>query len=93
MKTIDLHELDDKCDYFKWCYYSRRHRRRYINRVENTNDSLPCQDCRGSGGYTEPVLDDGSGPFYECGWCYGTLKTTKWVRGAWLRYRKEMKLS
>ena len=89
MKTIDLHELDSY-DYAKLYYYSMQHRKRYISRVECTIDSMSCQDCHGLGGYTEPVLDDGSGPFYECGWCYGTTKVTKWVRGAWLRSRKRV---
>lgn len=32
---------------------------------------VQCPMCRGNGGYTEAVLDDGSGPFYDCGYCIG----------------------
>ena len=30
---------------------------------------FPCPICRGHGGCIEPVLDDGSGPYYACGAC------------------------
>ena len=30
---------------------------------------FPCPWCKGRGGYTEAVLDDGSGPYYPCYSC------------------------
>ena len=30
---------------------------------------FPCPICRGRGGSIEPVMDDGSGPYYSCGAC------------------------
>ena len=75
-------------DYAKLDHYAREHYKRYRNRVNNTDDSLSCQDCGGEGGYTERILDDGSGPFVECGWCLGTGRVTKWVRGFWLRCKR-----
>jgi hypothetical protein len=30
---------------------------------------FPCPVCKGKGGEIEPVLDDGSGPYYSCGFC------------------------
>ena len=31
-----------------------------------------CPSCHGYGGETERILDDGTGPFQECGFCQGT---------------------
>ena len=32
---------------------------------------FPCPYCQGEGSWVEPVLDDGSGPTYSCGFCDG----------------------
>src|SRR5690348_12722075 len=32
---------------------------------------FPCPYCKGEGEWVEPVLDDGSGPTYHCGFCNG----------------------
>lgn len=32
---------------------------------------FPCPICKGKGGWKEVVLDDGSGPWDECGYCNG----------------------
>lgn len=76
-------------DYRKQAYVWTRHHERYKAYVEK--EGLPCQDCCGYGGGYEPVLDDGSGPWYPCEWCEGTGKVTRWVRGLWLAYRREAK--
>lgn len=52
---------------------------------------LICQECGGAGGETEPILDDGSGPWFECGWCKGTGFITPKLRGLWLRMKKKEK--
>ena len=32
---------------------------------------FPCPYCKGQGGEKEVICDDGSGPYYECGYCEG----------------------
>ena len=65
------------------------HRRRFAQYVEA--HGLLCQECGGAGGETDVILDDGTGPWDECGWCLGTGKTTRWLRGQWLRWKAEEK--
>jgi len=38
---------------------------------------VQCPMCHGYGGEIEPILDDGSGPFYDCGFCKGSGKMEK----------------
>lgn len=76
--TINYRKLDS--DY-------ARHHARFSAHV--AREGLVCQECRGAGGEVDPVLDDGSGPFNSCGWCEGTGKVTKWLRGLWLRMKRE----
>ena len=33
------------------------------------NNYMNCPICKGEGGYTEKILDDGSGPYYPCYYC------------------------
>lgn len=73
-------------DYAKLYHRRSRHHARFARYVEQ--HGVSCQACRGRGGHVEPVLDFGEGPWEECGWCEGTGKVTRWVRGLWLRYRK-----
>lgn len=49
---------------------------------------LGCQECGGAGGYKEAILDDGTGPFFDCGWCNGTGEMTPEDRGKWLQCKK-----
>lgn len=30
---------------------------------------FPCWVCKGQGGYTDPVTDEGQGPYYPCDYC------------------------
>lgn len=32
---------------------------------------VQCPMCHGNGGYTDVILDDGTGPFENCGYCKG----------------------
>ena len=66
-----------------------RHHARFERRVAEQKPRLTCQDCGGAGGYTEPVLDDGSGPWFDCGWCEGTGLVTPRIRGLWLKSRRQ----
>jgi hypothetical protein len=76
-------------EYFRRAEYFRRHHVRYKAYVEA--HGFPCQECRGACGWTEAVLDDGSGPWYDCGFCEGTGYVTRWMRGQWLRWKAEEK--
>lgn len=66
----------------------RRHHERYKRYIESMPRKLVCQECGGAGGWKEPILDDGSGPYYWCGWCEGTGYVTPHSRGLWLRSRR-----
>lgn len=79
MKTVDYGRLD---------YEYRQHHVRFRHYVESRPRKLTCQECGGAGGYTEPILDDGSGPYFDCDWCEGTGFVMPFLRGLWLRSRK-----
>ena len=74
-------------DYAKDFYYSHQHFLRFEKYVER--EGLTCQDCGGMGGEVEDILGYGQGPWYECGWCLGTGRVTRWLRGQWLKYKRE----
>lgn len=76
-------------DYAKLDEYSRRHFQRFERFVQIRK--LTCMECKGAGGWTEPVLDDGTGPHESCGWCEGTGYMTPHARGQWLRFKREAK--
>lgn len=80
---------DALVDYARRDYEYRRHYSRFERYVES--HGFPCQECRGMGGWIEPILDYGQGPFYSCGYCEGTGKVTRWTRGQWLRWKREEK--
>lgn len=65
----------------------QRHHARF-NRYA-TAGGLVCQECSGSGGYFDYYRIE---PPDECGWCEGTGFTTRWLRGAWLRMKRDEKL-
>ena len=75
-------------DYAKIRWLRQQHHRRFRSRVENQLPRLVCQECGGSGGHIE-VLFDGQGPFEQCGLCEGTGLLTPWLRGLWLRWKRE----
>jgi len=75
-------------DYKKLYWHLNNHHQRYKNYINTMKKKLTCQDCRGEGGYKEVILDDGSGPWFECGWCEGTGLVTPWLRGQWLKYKR-----
>lgn len=79
-------------DYAKLDWYYEQHHRRFRARVEQRRPRLICQECRGGGGWTEPILDDGTGPWEPCGWCESTGYVTPWVRGLWLREQPRKRL-
>jgi len=81
-----------KMDDYKWPDYPRldyeyrQHHTRYRHFVEQRG--LLCQECGGGGGHTEPILDDGTGPWEPCGFCEGTGYVTPHMRGWWLRWKR-----
>lgn len=78
-------------DYSKLAHYQKQHFERLKRYIESLPRQLVCQDCAGAGGYKEAVLDDGSGPWFECGWCEGLGVITPHRRGLWLRMKKQEK--
>lgn len=72
-------------DYARLDWKSQQHHIRFARHVLSRTPRLVCQECRGEGGWTEPLLDDGTGPRYSCGYCEGLGYTTAWMRGYWLR--------
>ena len=52
---------------------------------------MQCPSCHGEGGYTELILDDGSGPFYDCGFCGGTGDVTRRIFYQILGYLSSIK--
>lgn len=77
--------------YARLSYRRQAHHARYKRRVEGMARQLLCQECRGAGGETDVILDDGTGPWEECGFCEGTGLVTPHMRGLWLRWRLEQK--
>lgn len=75
-------------DYAKIDYQYQTHHQRFVHRVETTGDSLLCQECGGAGGWIE-IVYEGSGPWEPCGFCEGTGKTTRHLRGVWLAYKRD----
>ena len=76
-------------DYAKADWKYANHRRRWTLHVLNRRPRLLCQACGGAGGFVEPILDDGTGPFETCGYCLGVGYISAWLRGYWLREQKE----
>ncbi len=45
-----------------------------------------CADCHGDGGYME-IIFEGKGPWFECGFCHGLGRTTRWMNGMIFMWR------
>ena len=82
---------DKPYDYAKALYRYQSHYRRFKARVTTTGDHQPCPMCKGEGGHKEVILDDGSGPWFNCGLCEGLGETTHWLAMWWLRHLKMKK--
>lgn len=78
-----------RIDYARYAYRWRQHHARYERHVKNMPRKLVCQECKGYGGERLVLLDDGSGPWEECGWCEGVGLLTPYRRGQWLAYCRE----
>ena len=74
-------------DYPRLYWVDREHHQRFARYVDQ--HGLLCQSCSGAGGERYVLLDDGTGPWEPCGWCEGTGKVTRWLRGVWLRWMRE----
>ena len=73
--------------YVRMDEYQRRHHVRYAARV--AREGLTCQDCGGDGGHVEVIDYYIGGPWEQCDWCEGTGKVTRWLRGQWLRCKRQ----
>lgn len=78
-------------DYAKYDYKNQRHHERYVRYVNSMPKKLTCQECGGAGGEVEPVLNYGEGPWMACGFCEGTGRMTPYVRGLWLKWKRQEK--
>lgn len=79
-------------DYAKLDYKDRAHHERYRNHV--IAHGFICQECGGMGDYVEDMISYGEGCvplYYPCGFCEGTGLVTRWMRGQWLRWKKQEK--
>jgi hypothetical protein len=76
---------DKPVDYARLREQWRRHHARFQRYVEA--HGLPCQDCGGRGTHGGGSYE----PPENCGWCETTGLTTRWLRGLWLRFRREEK--
>jgi hypothetical protein len=83
--------VNDKSAYCQLNFNMVRHHERYARYVESLKPQLFCQECGGSGGEVEAVIDYGMGPWMECGWCEGTGLVTSHLRSFWLRCKREEK--
>lgn len=74
-------------NYAKFTYQTTASYQRYKRRVEAMPRKLYCQECRGSGELFEDRIDEYTltGP---CGWCQGTGLLTPWLRGQWLKGKR-----
>lgn len=75
-------------DYPRWYYSLSQHAIRYRNYVRE--HGLTCQECGGRGqfGYVSCYALE---PPEPCGYCETTGKVTRWMRGQWLRWKREEK--
>ena len=79
-------------DELNWVRYDaewQRHHERYAAHVEA--HGLLCQDCGGAGDVLDDVIDGYYRIYSSCGWCEGTGRITRHVRGLWLRMKREEK--
>ncbi len=83
-----LPAADTVARYAREIYRRAQHHRRFAAYVEA--HGLACQECGGHGGWTNEVMW-GQGPWEECFFCEGTGRTTRWLRGVWLRWKRSMK--
>jgi len=72
-------------NYRRLDYVYGQHHARYTRYVEA--HGLPCQACGTAGGWVDVICELG-GPWEPCGWCEGTGRVTRWLRGLYLRTMK-----
>ena len=90
MRRIRVY-ADGSCDYAKLHWSWKERHERLARRVASQPHPLTCQECGGAGGETDVILDDGSGPWEQCGWCEGIGKILPHRRSEWLRYKRSVR--
>jgi len=78
-------------NYTKLTYQMTSSYQRYKRRVEAMPRKLYCQECRGSGEHFEDRIAEHD-LMSSCGWCQGTGLLTPWMRGQWLKEKRNDKL-
>lgn len=89
--------MTERVDYQRLDYEDAAHHVRFARYVQA--HGLMCQECGGSGEVVEDRVDFGDdwcGSIMfdirrSCGYCEGTGRVTRWMRGAWLRDMREWK--
>ena len=71
-----------------WKY--RHHHERLKRYIAAMPKKLLCQECKGSGSFEIDRIDFHS-ILGNCGWCEGIGYVTPWIRGMWLRFKREEK--
>ena len=77
-------------NYTKMDYAYTQHVRRYRRRVEAQPRKIVCQECRGCGELFEDRIL-GHDLTITCGVCCGTGLLTPWMRGQWLKWKRQEK--
>jgi hypothetical protein len=77
----------------RWMWYRAHHHARLERYINAQRPRLSCQECGGMGGDYEPILfyGPGGGPWEECGFCEGLGFVTPWIRGLWLKWKRDEK--
>jgi len=76
-------------DYARLDYEHRQHHARFKAYVKA--HGLLCQACGGFGQSPAYTTIYSAEPPEPCGWCETTGKTTRWLRGMWLRFCRDEK--
>lgn len=80
--------MSKEMNYAKFDFKRHQHHGRLKRFIAAMPRKLTCQECGGSGGYTEVVCPELGGPWVECGWCEGLGLVTPHARGLWLKYNR-----
>uniref|UniRef100_A0A6M3LN43 Uncharacterized protein n=1 Tax=viral metagenome TaxID=1070528 RepID=A0A6M3LN43_9ZZZZ len=79
---------DRKGGYAWYDYHQANHARRFHRYVEA--HGLMCQECGGMGQLYEETIAEHA-IYIECGWCLGSGRVPRHLRGTWLRWKREEK--
>ena len=81
--------MHKQVNYSRRDYQWRKHHERYKKRVQEKHPHLHCMECGGRGGGIEIVDPELGGPWWPCEYCEGTGLMTPYLRGVWLRMKRD----